>query len=172
MRKEIREEIENIAPNLLAIGNQNPYRVPHMYFDELEIALDDEFNKPQQLIPTNYFENLADQVVIKAKTKKPTRIISLIAKRWIAAASIAMLCVATYFMMDTNKVTLDNQSFVLDVELEEAFDYLTDQDDIYISEVLELSGDAIYEEIEVELYGEDIDFLLDEITLDDLDKLL
>ena len=172
MKKEIREELENIAPSLLEIGNQNPYSVPSMYFENMEIALDDELNKSEQSIPPNYFENLANQVVIKAKTEKPTRIISLNAKRWISAASIAIICVASYFTMNTNDLTIGNQSFVLDVELEEAFDYLADQDDLYISEVLELSEDGFFEETEDELYEEDIDFLLDEVRLDDLDDLL
>ncbi len=172
MRKDIREELENIAPNLLEIGNQNPYRVPAMYFENLEIALGDESKKLKQSIPSNYFENLADQVFIKAKNKNRTRIISLNAKRWAAAASIAILCVASYITMNTNDITIDNQSFVLDVELEEAFDYLADQDDLYTLEVLEWSEDEFFEETEEEFYDEDIDYLLDEVTLDDLDELL
>jgi hypothetical protein len=172
MKKEIREELEKMAPTLLEIGNQNPYRVPPMYFENMEIVLNNVPDVSQQGIPNNYFENLANKVVIKAKTKKPVRIISLHAKRWMAAASIVIICVASYFTMNTNDTMSDNQSFVLDVEIEEAFDYLADQDELYFSEVLELSDGDFFEETEGELYGDDIDFLLDEVTLDDLDELL
>jgi hypothetical protein len=172
MRKEIRDELENVAPNLLEIGNKNPYRVPALYFENLEKTLDDESKMSQQSIPSNYFENLADQVFIKAKKKNRTQIISLNAKRWVAAASIVIVCVASYITMNTNDITIDNQSFLLDEELEEAFDYLADQDDLYISEVLELSDVELFEGVEEEINEEDLDFLLDEVTLDDLDELL
>ena len=173
MKKEIREELEQMAPNLLEIGNHNPFKVPPMYFENLVICLDDVSDIPQQGIPHDYFQNLTDQVITKANNEKSARIFSLNIKRWVAAASIAILCVASYFTMNTNEMAIDNQSFVLDVELEEAFDYLTDRGDIYISEILELTEEEFFDENEVELFdGEDIDFLLDEVTLDDLDELL
>jgi hypothetical protein len=168
MKKEIRDEIEDIAPRLAEIGNHNPFCVPSMYFEKLTIDIETELESSEKGVPSNYFKNLSDQIIATAKTEIETRVISINVKRWVAAASIAILFTASYFTMNTNV----NQSFVLDVELEEAFDYLDHQDDLFMSEVLELSQVEMFDETFEELSQVEIDFLLYEISLDDLDELL
>lgn len=171
MKKEVREEIENLAPNLLKTGNENPFSVPPKYFKELEISLE-SLKEKNQNVPLDYFKNLPEQVISKSKLDKPARIVSFNYKHWIAAASIAVFCITSYITLNTSNVSVENQAFVLDVELEEAFDYLAEQDDLYISEVIKLTDDEFFEDIEEELDEEDLDYILDEITLDDLDELL
>jgi hypothetical protein len=171
MKKEIQEELINIAPTLIEVGNKNPFRVPSMYFENLEVELKNELDNILKSVPSNYFENLSNRVLAKAKSEKPVRIISLIAKRWIAAASIGLICIASYFTKNTKNIA-ENQSFALEVELEEAFDYLDALDELNLSEVIGLSQDEILDEMGEDIYDVEIDFFLDEVTLDDLDELL
>ncbi len=172
MKKEILQEIEHIAPRLLQIGNRNPFKVPDSYFENLGLEADKTVYNSDENVPDGYFENLSDEVLIKAKSDKSARVISLSAKRWIAAASIVLLCTASYFTISTHDSTGESESFALDVELEEAFDYLADNDDIDLSEILELGEFELIEEMEVEYNDMDIDLFLDEVGLDDLDELL
>ena len=169
MKKEILEEIEHIAPCLVKIGNRNPFIVPNQYFENLRLEAD---RKLERNVPANYFENLSDEVLVKAKSKKSARIISLNAKRWMAAASIILLCTASYFTITANNRISENESFALDVELEEAFDYLADYDDIDLSEVIELGELELFDETELEFNDTEIDLFLDEVGLDDLNELL
>lgn len=172
MKKEIRDEIEDIAPRLAEIGNHSPFCVPSSYFKKLTIDIETELESSEKGVPSNYFKDLSDQIIATAKTEIETRVISINVKKWVVAASISILFMASYFTMNTNAIANENQSFVLDVELEEAFNYLDHQDDLFMSEVLELSQVEMFDETFEELSQVEIDFLLYEIPLDDLDELL
>ena len=169
MKREIYDEIKSIAPRLVEIGNNNPFVVPAFYFENLESEFD--FSSKENNVPDSYFENLSNEVLSKARAKEPARVISINKQRWVAAASVVLLCVASYFTLSTSDTIEKSNSFAMEVELEEAFEFLTDYDDIFMSEVEELSQIELFDE-EGEYLDADIDYLLDEVTLDDLDDLL
>ena len=169
MKKEIYDEIATIAPHLAGIGNKNPFIVPDLYFENLEVEVD---SSPEILsVPDSYFENLSNEVLSKVKPKETAKVISINRRKWVAAASVVLLSVASYFTLSTSDTIDKSNSFAMEVELEEAFEFLTDYDDIFMSEVEELSQIELFDE-EGEYLDADIDYLLDEVTLDDLDDLL
>jgi len=171
MKKEILEEIENIAPNLVKIGNRNPFTLPEQYFENLELEEGVSVKSDMQKMPADYFINLSDEIIGMAKSKSTSRLISINAKRWLAAASVALLFVASYSLMNSSENIDENISFAQDIELEEAFDYLTGQDEIYMSEVLAFGQLDIFEKGDEEFNDMELDFILDEVSLDDLDDL-
>ncbi len=167
MKKEIKDEITDIAPKLSEIGNRNPYRVPVSYFDELAIDLDTTQN-----VPEDYFTHLSDQVLSEVSAEKETKVFTINRRIWAAAASILLLCTVSFYTMTSTQPS-ENELFVLDVELDEAFEYLTIGDDLYMYDVYELGDIELWEDTEVMLEEDrDLETLLDDATLDELDDLL
>lgn len=171
MKKEILEEIENIAPSLVKTGNRNPFLIPEQYFENFELQEDITVKSDIKKTPANYFINLSDEIIVKAKSKSTTRIISINAKKWLAAASVAILFVASYSLMNSSENIDESNSFAHDIEFEEAFDYLTGEDEIYMTEVYVLGELDIFDENEEEFSDVEFDYILDEVTLDDLNDL-
>ena len=167
MKKEIRDEIEDLAPSLLNIGNRNPYEVPPSYFEDLSISYDRNND-----IPEDYFASLPDNILAEARGKEPAKVFVLNRKVWSVAASIILLCTVSFYTMLSTE-PIENELFVLDLELEEAFDYLSSNDYIYMDDVLALGDIELWDDTEIELEeNEDFDFMLDHATLDELDELL
>lgn len=172
MKKEIRDEIMDIAPGLVEIGNDNPYKVPSLYFEKLEVERNVTASEKLEL-SENYFSSLTEKVIKESKSEKQTKIINFNVRRWTAAASVIAICMVSYFMMQQPEVASTNTSFVQDVEVEEALDYLREYEAIYAAEILDLSLIEVAEDAESIDFDEDyIDFLLDEVTLEALDELL
>ena len=167
MKKEIREEIEYMAPGLLEIGNRNPYKVPPSYFDDLRIDFEEN-----QSVPNNYFENLSDQILEELSTKKSTNIFVLNRKIWTAAASIVLLCTVSFYTMFSNQSN-ENDLFVMDIKLDEAIEYLESNDELYMDDVYDLSDAEWWEDVDFESQeDEDLESLLEDVTLDELNDLL
>ncbi len=73
MRNEIKEEIQAIADSLAGIGNENCYRVPDNYFEELADEVMDKIQLPTTQLPFTappaaYFEGLAGAILHKIKS--------------------------------------------------------------------------------------------------------
>lgn len=170
MKKEIREELKDIAPNLLSTGNDNPFTIPLKYFDNLNTKV--KSDDPPHDMPEDYFLQLTDEVLVKASPDKETRVIKLDIRKWVAAASIIGLCLFSYFSMMPSDETTINSAFAADIELEEALDYLIENNEIDISEAIALTQLDVFEDNEYEeLEDEDLDYILDEMSLEALDEL-
>lgn len=167
MKKEIRDEIQDLAPSLLQIGNRNPYKVPAFYFADLHIGLAEN-----QSVPDDYFATLSDHILEEARAESQAKVFLLNHKIWAVAASIILLCTVSFYTMISTDPS-ENDLFVLDVELEDAFDYLASSDDIYMDDVLEFGDIELWDDLEEDLQIEDdLDILLDHVTLEDLDEML
>jgi len=171
MKKEIIDELKEIGPSLSKIGNRNPFVVPEGYFEYMELS---SLTSGDERLPDGYFDNLSDEILLKVESPTPVKIRTLNIRRWIAAASVALLCIASYLVIDSSSDADKSEAFALDIELEEAFDYLAEQDNNYLSDVIDFEQFELLEETEFseELDDSEIDLLLDEVTLDDLDGLL
>lgn len=75
-RREIEQELQEMAPTIAALRHINPYRVPAGYFDSLAEAAVRGLNEPVFLpasanqayqVPSGYFEGLAADVLGKIK---------------------------------------------------------------------------------------------------------
>lgn len=73
MRNEIKEEIQAIAASLAGIGNENSYRVPDNYFEDLADEIISKIQLPYTQTPLRspapaYFEGLAGTILNKIKS--------------------------------------------------------------------------------------------------------
>jgi hypothetical protein len=73
MRNEIRNELEEIAPVVAAVGNDNCYRVPENYFEFVANEIMSKIQLPSTQTPFTaptpvYFEGLADSILKKIKS--------------------------------------------------------------------------------------------------------
>jgi len=169
MKIEIKDEIIEIAPFLVAIGNKTPFVTPPMYFENLDLDMSDL----NPSVPEDYFNQLTDKVISKAKTENRTKVIGLNVRKWIAAASIIGLSLVAYITMSSGEQSNINESYATDIELEEVLEYLIENDEINISEAMDLSQIEIFEDIESDdIIEDDFDLILDEVTLEELDALL
>lgn len=174
MKEEIKNELKDISLLLLKAGNRNPYTVPKGYWFDLESKVNQSLDLINEIddIPSDYFTNLTDRVLIEAKSE--AKILTLNYKKWIAAASVIIICFAGYLTLMEDK--LDESApkeFVLEMELEEAFDYLIDENGIYLSDALSIVDEDIFLEEEPRniFLEENIENVLEDLDVDQLEEL-
>src|SRR4051794_33609578 len=74
------EELKDIAPTIVNIGNQNLYFVPADYFDSLAYSIVNyiKLSKVRCInpysIPETYFDTLADSIIHKIRLSSPNEI--------------------------------------------------------------------------------------------------
>ncbi len=169
MKRDIKDEIKEIAPRLLAVGNKNPYTVPPNYFENLTL----DTTGTNQSVPKDYFDGLTEKVMSEVKTEKQAKVFSLNIKKWVAAASIIGIGLVSYITMTTSDQSITSDTYAADIELEEALEYLIENDEINISDAIDLTQIDIFDEVETEdMIGQEFEQILDEATLEELDALL
>ncbi|MDF1694231.1 MAG: hypothetical protein P1U56_00270 [Saprospiraceae bacterium] len=181
MKNKPNIEIKDIAPTLFSMDKKNPFKVPHGYFSELEEKIYSSVDVSEKItndLPEGYFENLSNQVVSRAKEKRQSRIIHFFSKRRlsIAASFLFLFCASYFFISQSNTVQPENEIAFEMEEVEEALDYLIENDHLYLSDLISLDylTEAEFED------GNDLDEiedsewedLLEEIDPEDLEELL
>lgn len=180
MENKIYKEILEVAPTLASLDKRNPFKVPDGYFDTLRNrTLDAMDQKPilSESTPDGYFDNLADIVLEKAQAGKEVKIIPFYKSRWLAiAASFLVLFGAGYLITTQPQIEAANDEFALEIEAEEALDYLMENDNLYLSDLL--TFDLYEEELNLEDSGitdlddYNLEELLNELDPEDLEELL
>ena len=168
MKNNIHNEIKGIAPILASMDKKNPFLVPQGYFSSLEIQTLDrlgEKSNQANTTPEGYFENLPDQILKRVSEEKKTKVIPFYKRTWLTiAATFILVAGAVYFMDSPSNGIDENPEYALDIEADEALDYLVESGDLYLSDLLSLD---IYE---YELDNETTNFEIPEET--DLDDFL
>jgi len=109
----------------------------------------------------------------EVKTEKQAKVFSLNIKKWVAAASIIGIGLVSYITMTTSDQSITSDTYAADIELEEALEYLIENDEINISDAIDLTQIDIFDEVETEdMIGQEFEQILDEATLEELDALL
>lgn len=180
MGNKIHNEIADLAPMLASLEKQNPFTVPKGYFTSLEHRTLDAIDKKPNLIattPEGYFDTLSDKVMEKIQEEKATKVVPLFRMKWVAvAASFLVLLCAGYLMNTNSGIQSDDAGFAMEIEPEEALDYLIENENLYLSDLisLELYADDLEEDEAnfMEFDDADIDELLNELDQEDLEELL
>lgn len=180
MKNNIHKEIADIAPNLASIPKVNPFVAPEGYFYSLENHVLDAIDKKPILsnsTPDDYFNNLSERVLERVKSKEHTKVIPFYRKKWLSIAAAFIVLLGAGYLLNTQlNTTVENTEFVLDIDPEEALDYLVENDNFYLSDLLTL--DAYEDEVTLDisdytdLEDMDIDVLLNELDHEDLEDLL
>lgn len=138
----ILEELREIAPGLIEIGDQMPYHVAEGYFEDLpetvlekaHIGLLYNMEKQGFQVPNQYFSGLADQILIKAKAAELAERAKLIPLRkmrnWVTYAAAAMLTgimVTGSFMFSDKKQGLDIEKYSK-IDIPSTLDQVTEAD--------------------------------------------
>jgi len=171
VEQHIIEEISDMAPTLIKIGRKNPYRVPEGYWSALEQnVLGDQ---PKNEVPDHYFEGLADHVLAKVRAPE-AKVIKFNYRALIGIASVMLLGLFAYMTWPTDQS--DIQSIAAVESAEEEFDFLIDEDQLQLTDVLDLLDDEVFEDLEIGNTDDvEIDFLDDELydyTEEELEDLL
>ena len=180
MENKIYKEILEIAPTLASLDKQNPFKVPEGYFSTLENRTLDAMDKKSVLAastPFGYFDNLSNKVLERVQSETEVKIIPLYKRRWLAiAASFLVLFGAGYLITTQSQHNIINDEFAFEIEAEEALDYLLENDNLYLSDLLtldiyedDISGD---ESIFTDMNDIDLEELLSELDQEDLEELL
>ncbi len=180
MRNNTNKEIADIAPKLAAMEKQNPFLVPDGYFSNLENRVLDALDKKPSLVnttPDGYFDSLSDRVLERVQAEENTRVIPFYKKRWLSiAASFIILLGAGYLLTSPSDTSIENTEFAFDIDPEEALEYLEENDNLYLTDLLSLDiyeDEIMEEESELEDWDDaDIDELLEELNTEDLEELL
>jgi len=180
MGNNTNKEIADIAPNLAAMKKQNPFLVPDGYFSSLENRVLDSLDKKPSLAhttPDGYFDNLSDRVLERVQVENDTRVVPFYKKRWLSiAASFIILLGAGYLLTTPSDASIESTEFVFDIDPAEALEYLEENDNLYLTDLLSLEiyeDDYMEEETEMEDWDNvDIDELLEELDTEDLEELL
>ena len=180
MGNKIYNEIADIAPMLASLEKQNPFTVPEGYFSSLENRTLDAIDKKPMLTsspPEGYFDTLSDRILDKVHKEEKVSIIPLYRKKWLAiAASFIVLFCAGYLMTTQSGIDQNHEEFALEIEPEEALEYLIENENLYLSDLISLELYDDEEEMEDSNFTEfddaDIDELLNELDQEDLEELL
>jgi len=181
MGNKINKEIADIAPTLASLEKHNPFLVPDGYFDSLENRIFDSLDKKPVLdnaLPDGYFDNLSDKVLERIKSEeKETRVVPLYRRKWLSIAASFILLLGAGYLISTQSDSINpNTEFALDVDLDEALEYLEENEDLYLSDLLslDLSEDdiSIEEDEMTDFENTNIEELLDELEPEDLEELL
>jgi len=180
MANKIDTEIFDIAPTLASLEKHNPFKVPEDYFQSLENKVLDAVDKKPILsasAPEGYFDNLSDQILNRIKAEEKTKVIPLYKRKWLTiAASVIILLGAGYLINTQPNLSNEDVEFVLDIEPEDALEYLIENDNLHLSDLMTFDleeEDFITKELIITDFDDaDIDELLNELDQDDLELLL
>jgi len=180
MENKIHSEIKEIAPILASMDKKNPFIVPEGYFSSLENkTLDALGKKPiiDKATPEGYFDNLSDQILERVSLEEKTKVIPLHKRTWLNVAASIILMTGAIYLMNTQTSGIDNTTeYVLDIEADEAFDYLVENEDLYLSDLLKYdiyNYDFDNETTDIQILEEtDLDAFLNELDQEDLEDLL
>jgi hypothetical protein len=192
-RKDIKEELQEIGPNLARLDVTNPYRVPAGYFDNLaetilsrvkNTSAKEELESISPLlsgltkttpfsVPEGYFENL------KATPKaEGARIISMPARNFMkyaaAAITIGLITVLAWFFIKSPKETNNQYAVKKDTisekQIEKKIGEISDNE---IATYLNNSSiDDVEDDGTADLKDEDVQVMLAYISDQDLEKYL
>ncbi|MEM9544770.1 MAG: hypothetical protein AAGA77_02290 [Bacteroidota bacterium] len=180
MGNKIHNEIADIAPTLASLEKKNPFRVPEGYFDALEHKILDALDKKpvlEKTIPEGYFDNLTDIVLDRIKEEEKPKVMPLYQRKWLSiAASLLIILGAGYLITIQSGTATSGAEFALEIDLEEALDYLEENDNLYLSDLIGLDldeedfsiGDSELSEFE----DEEFEDFLEELDPEDLEDLL
>jgi len=124
-KKNIQDELKEVAPTLAGLQNIIPFKVPENYFEELERAalvgaglkkeisineIAGERDYPFSL-PKDYFENLPLQILDKVKHQNTAdfergRIRKIRQRWWMAAASIILIIACSLLFRHNSQTSL------------------------------------------------------------------
>ena len=174
-------EIKDLAPSLYKLEKKNPFKVPDGYFEKLEhevmhSVIDQSFERSE--IPENYFSTLQDKVIARIEEdQRKTKVIPLFNRKWlsIAAVFIFLLCV-TYIINTNLSIENNSEAYALDIEVDEALDYLLENENLYLSDLVSLEyltdEDVVGEEDFEDINEEDLEDFFNELDPEDLEDLL
>ena len=180
MKNNIHNEIKEIAPMLAGMDKKNPFVVPKGYFSSLENRTLDSLGKKSTLTnstPEGYFDTLTDQILERVSQEEKTKVIPLYKRTWLTIAASFILVAGAIYLMNTQSDGIDNNpEYTLDIEADEALDYLVENGDLYLTDLLSLD---IYEyNLDSEasnfdiLEETDLDEFLNDLDQEDLEDLL
>lgn len=183
MGNKTNKEIADIAPTLAGLEKQNPFRVPEGYFESLENRVLDSLDKKPILTastPDGYFDKLSDSVMDRIKSEEKTKVVPLFSRKWISIAASIVIILGVGYLAIFQKSGTESESveFALaDIDPEEALDYLAENDNLYLSDLIDLD---LYNEEDFDLENsdfsemddEELDQFLEELDPEDLEDLL
>lgn len=180
MKDKIKNELINIAPTLTSLDKNNPFKVPNGYFTSLgERTIDGlvKNTKSTQSLPIGYFEGLSDKVLEKVTQEKESKLIPLYKRNWFAIAASFLVLIGATYMIKSNLNTVEpSTEFALEIEPEEALDYLIENGDLYLTDLisLEIENLVLDEEIDnFEIFEDtELNNFLNELDQADLEDLL
>jgi hypothetical protein len=180
MENKLNKEIADIAPLLASMDKQNPFKVPEGYFSSMENRLLDSIESKsvfQNTVPAGYFDHLAENVIEKIHADSHTRVIPMYKKRWLSIAASLIIILGAGYLLNAPSNTPDNTGeLVLDIQPEDALEYLIENDNLYLTDLLNLNlleEDMLSETSNVTNFeNTDIDILLNELDPEDLEELL
>ncbi len=138
----ILEELREIAPSLIEIGNQMPYHAADGYFEgfpetvleKANIGLLYNIDQPNFQIPNHYFNGLADQILLKAKAAEAVEKAKVIPMRnmrnlvtYLAAAMLTGIMVTGSFMFSDKRQANDFEKYK-SLDIPSTLDQVTEAD--------------------------------------------
>jgi len=171
-KKEIKEELEQISPFLADLKKENPFKVPANYFDDLSDQVLEKArpSAASESVGVKNGPGLLDQLaVFIQRLFQPQYAVGF--------ATVALLIVAgLFFLKNDEDPTLATSE---ELTLEEATDYLAANIDEFDTDLLmsvEFGEDEIDEislvEIGEEEFNEVLEDLLEDFDEEDLEELL
>jgi|GEM_PF-3758071 len=172
VEQHILDEIRDIAPTLIKVGRENPFRVPPQYWSTLEQKVLGDL--PMDDIPDQYFDGLADQVLAQANQPQKAKVIPFNYRALLSVASIMLIGVLAYMTWSIDETNMDSMASTETAA--EEFDFLLDNEQLQLTDVLDLLDDEVFEDLEIGDTDEiEIDFLDDDLhdyTEEELEDLL
>ncbi len=165
MKKEIKEELKNHAPLLSGLSKkQEGYKVPEDYFARMEADLWEQIKPATKTVTeaapqTSWLDGLIQQI---SWLLQPRMALQL--------ASVALLILAGFFMMNRNATT--QPDVLADLTADEASEYLLANLDEFDTESLIELGfeEADFSAIDEALFEDaEVDDLLDELQRENID---
>lgn len=162
-KDEIRKELEELAPGLSKIKREQPFQVPPIYFKELP----EEILEKARRQPTGpaWWSSLSEWM---GSLLTPQRLV------WQLAA-VAVLLVAGIWMIRSNQEVNDLPN-IADLSVEEMQVYVNNNIDEFDVDILLEESNLTYIDVPLldstAIEQEYLDEILDDLDLDDLEKLL
>ena len=162
-KDEIRKELEELAPGLSKIKREQPFQVPPTYFKELsEEILEKARRQPTGPVWLNSLSEWMGSLLT------PQRL------AWQLAA-IAVLVVAGIWIIRSNQ-QVDDLPNIADLSVEEMQDYVSNNVGEFDVDILLEESNLTYIDVPLldstAIEQEYLDEILDDLDLDDLEKLL
>ena len=182
MKHIIQEEIKDFAPRLASMEKTNPFDLPEGYFQNLNSEVLDSLGQTPPSasdVPEGYFQNLSENVLKKIQEEEESaKVVPLFGRRWLGiAASMILLLGAGFLISKASYSEGETTQFALDIEADEALEYLLQNDELQLSELMSLEiveeeDIPVDDDIYPELDDEELDDILDQLNPEELEQLL